>query len=127
MEHFFRRVMHKNVHFGGKSFLKITKSNQIWIVITLFQLIMHKMEFRLVPNQSDLQVSLCVHCYYIVDYENFTPCSQRIRKLRVFVCSFGLSDNIRSSLIGRVCGVTLLGFCRFIFYESSVSLSVLTH
>ena len=43
------------------------------------------------------------------------------------VCMFVWLINIRSSLIGRVRGVTWLRFRRFIFYESSVSLSVLTY
>ena len=34
-------------------FLNFVKSNQIWIVITLFQLIWHQTEFRSVSNQSE--------------------------------------------------------------------------
>ena len=36
-----------------KSFLHFVKSHQIWILITLFRLIWHQTEFRLVLNESE--------------------------------------------------------------------------
>ena len=36
--------------YTDKSILNLNKLNQIWIVITLLQLIIHQTEFRLVPN-----------------------------------------------------------------------------
>ena len=36
-----------------KYFLNLVKSNQIWIIITLFQLIWNQMKFRWVPNQTE--------------------------------------------------------------------------
>ena len=46
-------VLNVNTMNIEKYFLNILKSNQIWIVLTLFRLILQQTKFRLVPDQSE--------------------------------------------------------------------------
>ena len=59
-------------HTQKNLFLKL-KLNQVWIVIVLFGLILHRTELQLVPNQSEKYKKLV---NYLVKNNNFVPHNQ---------------------------------------------------